>query len=264
MRTKEHSFVVPAYGCSPHLAECLQSLLDQSVRSEVIVATSTPSDELSSLCGDFGVPLVVHSPSRGIGNDWNQALRQASTRYVTVAHQDDRYYRRFTERTLEALARSKGAVLAFTDYEEFTESGPRDRSRLLQIKRLLLEFAFLGRTEVTSQLAKRNALRFACPIPCPAVTMNADIYRDGFDESFQVNLDWATWLAASRCDGAFVWIREILMGHRIHPSSETSAAILDGRRRAEDLRILTLLWPPLIARQIAKSYAAAYASNETT
>jgi glycosyltransferase involved in cell wall biosynthesis len=263
MQPPDHTFVVPAYGFSPHLRECLDSLLAQTVRSHILVATSTPNPELEQLCTDYDLPLVAHSPNRGIGNDWNQALRAARTRYVTIAHQDDRYYPRFIERTLDALSRGPAGILAFTDYEEFTDDAIRQGSRLLLIKKALLELAFLGRSHVSSGFAKRNALRFACPIPCPSVTLDTGLYGDGFDESYQVNLDWATWLAASRRAGAFVWIRETLMGHRIHPGSETSAAILDGRRGAEDLRILNQLWPAPVARVIARSYSAAYASNET-
>jgi glycosyltransferase involved in cell wall biosynthesis len=260
----DHTFVVPAYGHSPHLRECLASLRNQTVPSRIVVATSTPSPEVERVCAELSVDYAVHGPNRGIGNDWNQALRQAKSRYATVAHQDDVYYPRFTERTLAALARAPGGILAFTDYEEFTDTGPRPRSRLLLIKQALLEFAFLGRSRIATRLAKTNALRFACPIPCPAVTLDTLIHPDGFDESYQVNLDWATWLAASRHEGAFVWVREPLMGHRIHPESETSAAILDGRRGAEDFRILSQLWPSWLARMIVRSYSTAYASNEVS
>lgn len=264
LSSTDHTFVVPAYGYSPHFRDCLASLSNQTLPSRVVVATSTPVPEVEQVCGELSVDLVVHSPNRGIGNDWNQALSQAATRYVTIAHQDDIYYPRFTECTLAALARAPDGILAFTDYEEFTDAGPRQRSRLLLIKQALLEFAFLGRSRITTRFAKTNALRFACPIPCPAVTLDTRIHPDGFDESYQVNLDWATWLAASQREGSFVWVRETLMGHRIHPESETSAAILDGRRSAEDLRILSQMWPAWLARMIVHSYSSAYASNRVS
>lgn len=258
----DHSFVVPAYGHSPHLRACLKSLRSQTVSSPIIVATSTPTVEVEMLCAELAVEYVVHGPSRGIGADWNRALQQASTRYVTIAHQDDMYYPRFAEHSIKALTLAATGILAFTDYEEFTDSGTRKRSRLLMIKRALLEVAFLGRARISTQFAKTNALRFACPIPCPSVTLDTVLYPKGFDESYQVNLDWATWLAASRCTGSFVWVRENLMAHRIHPESETSAAIIDGRRSSEDLRILRQLWPEWLARVIVRSYSSAYASNE--
>ena len=40
----DHAFVVMAHGDSPFLAGCLASLGAQSVRTTILVTTSTPSD----------------------------------------------------------------------------------------------------------------------------------------------------------------------------------------------------------------------------
>lgn len=261
MNRVNHSFVVPAYGHSAHLEECLSSLAAQNLASEIVVSTSTPHDGLDALCAEYGAQLYVHGPNKGIANDWNIALAQANGRLVTIAHQDDIYFPDFSAEVVGAMGAVRCPVLSFTDYREMDESGFRPFSRLLAIKRILLEAGFLGRRSVSSSFAKRNVLRFACPIPCPAVTLNTEAYRDGFDVNYQVNLDWATWLNAASALGSFVWIRRPLMAHRIHVGSETSAAINDGRRRSEDLRILRQLWPNVIADIIGRTYAIAYSSN---
>lgn len=258
----EHAFVVPAYGESPYLRECLQSLKSQTRPSPIFVCTSTPSTGLDAICAEFSISPLVHAPGRGIAYDWNQALKNAGTGYVTLAHQDDVYYPEFAARTVAALAGAQRPLLAFTDYEEITDSGVRPESRLLVIKRALLEFGFLGRSRIGSRWSKTNCLRFACPIPCPAVTLNHHALKQGFDGDFEINLDWAAWLAASRLPGSFVWVREVLMGHRIHPLSETSAAISDGRRASEDLRVLSRIWPAPVANLIVRTYGLAYASNQ--
>lgn len=257
----EHTFVVPAYGFSPHLAECLNSLRSQRLQSEIFVSTSTLCSEVEKICDDFGVKVHVHSPNRGIGNDWNQAVRLSSTPYVTLAHQDDVYYPGFSEETLRAIKIHGKVALAFTNYEEITSCGTRSKNRLLMIKQALLRTSFLGRNALLSKVSKRNVLRFACPIPCPAVTINTSIYPVHFNENLHVNLDWDAWLRAADKPGAFVWIRKILMGHRIHESSETSAAISDGRRANEDYMLLKQLWPDFMAKKIVDSYDVAYRSN---
>ena len=38
-----HTFAVCAYGESPYLEECVQSLLAQKVRTRILIATSTPN-----------------------------------------------------------------------------------------------------------------------------------------------------------------------------------------------------------------------------
>jgi glycosyltransferase involved in cell wall biosynthesis len=257
-----HSFVVPAYGFSPHLADCLASLKAQTLAgSQIVVVTSTPSSELAELVSQWGLPLVAHEGPRGIAHDWNAALEQASGDWITIAHQDDIYHPRFCEATLSALEAADDALLAFTDYQELAETGPRKRSTLLKIKRVLLELGFLGRSVARSRFARVNALRFGCAVPCPAVTMRRHA-QVRFDPDFGVNLDWAAWLDLCERKGSFVWVREVLMAHRIHEESETTQAIAAGRRAQEDERLLRRLWPAWIARMIVRSYGLAYASNK--
>lgn len=260
--TMRHSFAVPAYGFSPHLEECLDSLRAQTAgASEIVVVTSTPSLELEALVRSKGLPLIVHQQGGGIANDWNAALARASGDWITLAHQDDVYHPRFCELTLRALAAAGDALIAFTDYEEITQSGPRERSALLRTKQVLLELGFLGRGVIRSRFEKTNALRFGCAIPCPSVTVRRDA-GVRFDPGFRVNLDWAAWLDLCGRPGAFVWLRQVLMSHRIHADSETSQAIAAGQRAQEDERLLRRLWPVWIARMIVRSYRLAYASNK--
>jgi glycosyltransferase involved in cell wall biosynthesis len=46
---QEHCFVIPAYKNSPYLENCIQSLLKQTVKSEIILTTSTPSTFIEEL-----------------------------------------------------------------------------------------------------------------------------------------------------------------------------------------------------------------------
>lgn len=257
-----HSFAVPAYGFSPHLEECLDSLQAQTTGgSEIVVVTSTPSPELEAVVRSKGLPLIVHQQGGGIANDWNAALARATGDWITLAHQDDVYHPRFCELSLQALADARDALIAFTDYEEITQSGPRERSALLRIKQVLLELGFLGRSVIRSRFRKTNALRFGCAIPCPSVTLRREA-GVRFDPGFRVNLDWAAWLDLCDRPGAFVWVRRRLMSHRIHEGSETSQAIAAGQRAQEDERLLCRLWPAWVARMIVRSYNLAYASNK--
>jgi hypothetical protein len=77
-------------------------------------------------------------------------------------------------------------------------------------------------------------------------------------------LDWAAWLELARRPGAFVYIRDTLMLHRVHPDSETTAAIAAGGRLAEDRAMLRMLWPRVIADVIVASYGIAYRSNRAS
>ncbi|MGV8932959.1 MAG: glycosyltransferase family A protein [Luteimonas sp.] len=254
-----HTFVVPAYGQSPHLRACLDSLSRQTQPSAIVIATSTPHDGLASIAQAFGARLAVHAPNAGIGADWNFALAQARTPWVTLAHQDDVYLPTFTHKTLALADAHPSASLVLTGYAELLGDTTRASTPMLRIKRALLELGFLGRDAVARRGAKLRLLRFGCPIPCPSVSLNlAALGRVRFRDDLQVNLDWDAWRQLALRDGAFAYAREPLMLHRIHAASETSAAIAQGVRAAEDRMMFEALWPRPIARLLARAYTLSY------
>lgn len=266
MTDTTHAFVVPAYGHSPHLRDCLASLAGQEKQSPVVLCTSTPFEGLDALCEEFGVRVVRHGPNKGIAHDWNVSLTQAQTDWVTVAHQDDVYLPGFVERTMALVERHRDAVLAFTDYEEMDSNGVRARTLPLRIKRWLVECGMWGREHVPSRWSKTNLLRFGCSIACPTVSLRRAAIPEGirFDERYRVNLDWDFWLRlAQEVPGGFVCDRAILMRHRIHESSETTAGIVDGVRAREDLELFSRLWPGPVARLLAHAYGMSYSYNRS-
>lgn len=262
MTQQSHSFLVPAYRQSPYLRECLQSLVNQTRPSTIVISTSTPFRGLENISQEFGAQLHVHGPNRGIVHDWNEGLRLMKTDWVTIAHQDDIYLPKYAEHVMDAVSKNKNLTLVFTDYAEALEDGTiRRNTRLLKIKQALLNFGFLGRPSISDRWSKRNILRFGCPIPCPAVTLKSHAGQPQFEEGFRLNMDWAAWIRKANEPGAFFWIRQELMHHRIHSNSETTDGIVAGYRRDEDLAILRRLWPQPIANLIAHSYGIAYQSN---
>jgi len=258
-----HTFLVPAYGQSPHLEACLQSLKNQVLRTSVVVSTSTPFKGMEDLVERYGAQLLIHGPNQGMSHDWNQGLRQVQSPWVTIAHQDDMYDACFTAELHKALEQARGELnLVFTNYAECIEEQVRPINTLLKIKKLLLELGFLGRNQVYSRWAKKNCLRFGSPIPCPSVSLNLHLHPIVFDDHYRVNMDWAAWLERANQKGGFYWIRQTLMHHRLHKSSETTIGLEQGHRATEDLALLNKLWPAPLAKLIHYFYFVAYKSNQ--
>ncbi len=255
----DHSFVIPAYGCSPHLADCIESLRAQTCQgSEIVISTSTPNDGLSRLADRFDVPVRVHSPNAGIGRDWNAALDCSSRRWTTIAHQDDIYLPDFVMRTLGAVSARPDAALVMTGYAELCDGVVRPTSSMLRIKSILLELGYVGRASVSRRSAKLRLLRFGCPVACPSVTLGPPVSELRFREDLKVDLDWDAWIRAASLPGAFCYVRETLMLHRIHGASETSAGVRDGVRAREDDEMFRSLWPAPVAALLARFYAMSY------
>ena len=259
-----HAFVVPAFGQPPWLTQCLESLQQQTVRSRIVIATSTPNDHIASIARQFDVPVRVNPVAAGIGPDWNFALAAADTRWVTLAHQDDWYAPTYTERCLTAAGQSSAPLLVFSSALERDSDGAAARHP--RIKRLLCEMAFVGRTVIASPRRKTLLLSFGDPIPCPTVMLHRSSLPDfAFPSGFDAALDWAAWLELARRPGEFVYVREPLVHRRVHRLSATHIH-LDARAREDD-RILRRLWPRPIAAAIGALYAAGrrrYGGSERT
>jgi len=258
-----HTFLVPSYEKSPHLALCLESLRNQTVRSNILISTSTPFEGLHQLANNFQAEVFIHQPNQGMAHDWNVGLAQSKTPWVTIAHQDDIYRFDFVASLLSALQNSGDDLsIVFTDYDEIINDIKVEKSRLLTIKQLLLRYAFKGRDTLFSTHDKVSILRFGNPIPCPSVSINLSKVKLEFDSQLKVNMDWVAWLECAQQPGGFHWIKKPLMSHRLHKASETSSGLTSGARSREDLAILQQLWPKPIAWLIHKTYAIAYRHNQ--
>lgn len=261
----QHAFAVCAYGKSPYLTECLDSLAAQAggVESEVFIATSTPSPWLSEIADTYGVPLYVNEGESGIGQDWNFAYVHALAPYVTIAHQDDVYCPDYARRAVSALGSDPSSLIFFSDYGELRQGERVDDNELLRVKRRLLT-PLRKRQNASRRWAKRAALRFGSAICCPSVTFNvANCPNPPFIVGMKSNLDWATWEALSRLEGSFLYnADDVLMYHRIHSGSATSELIASRERDAEDLAMLERFWPRPVAGLIERVYSRGTKSNE--
>ncbi len=258
----QHTFVICAYKESKYLEQCIRSLIGQTVKSQIIMVTSTPNDYIYEKAEKYKIPLFVNEGEKGIAGDWNFGYQCAKTPLVTIAHQDDEYFDKYTEEMLKCIQNEKKALIYFSNYAEIRNGSIIKKSSLLRIKRMMLiplkikkfgDFLFI----------KRRILSLGNPICCPAVTFVVEnlptkLFRTGF----RSNVDWETWEMISRRKGSFIYNKTILMGHRIHEESETSNVIKDNERVKEDYQMFCKFWPKYIAKILTKVYANGEKFNE--
>ena len=255
-----HTFTICAYKESPFLEECIQSILAQTVKSNVLIATSTPNDYIKGLAEKYSVPLYINTGDKGITQDWNFAYSKADTDLITIAHQDDVYLPHYTEEIFSMLEGANHPLIAFTDYGELRDGKPVTESKLLTIKRILL---YPLRFFKKSKFVRRRSLSLGNCICCPAVTFVKDhVPNPVFQHGFRSNEDWEAWEVISKLDGEFLYSKKVGMYHRIHEGSETSVIIGDNARTTEDLVMFRKFWPEPIAKLIAKVYASSEKSNK--
>lgn len=195
----------------------------------------------------------------GIATDWNFAYACAKTRLVTITHQDDIYLPAYARETLGALNRARHPLIAFTDYGELRhEAGEAPffsrTNKLLNIKRLMLLPLRFGPFR-SSVFVRRRILSFGSAICCPSVTyVKEHLPKRLFREGYRSDLDWEVWEKLSKHRGDFVYCPKLLMAHRIHRESATTAIIADKGRTREDFEMYCKFWPVPVARLLEHFY----------
>ncbi len=254
----DHTFVICAYGQSPYLATCIQSLQRQEMASPIIMVTSTENDYIHRLAYQYGIPLFCHEEG-GLGKDWNFGLRCAQTGFVTLAHQDDVYLKHYLSQLMTLFLNHPEGLIAFSDYGEIRSGQFVAPNVNLKIKKMMLAAMAV---HPSGKPLRRRILGFGNPICCPSVTYNRNKTGDiAFEETMKTNADWAMWDKLSRMDGEFLYCPEILMGHRIHSESATSDTIDSHVRSQEDLQMLSAFWPKPVAKVIEAVYKKSEEAN---
>ena len=257
---KNHTFVICAYKESGYLEECIKSILNQNIKSNVIISTSTPNDFIKEMSQKYNLPLFINEGIKGIGEDWNFGISKALTDYVTIAHQDDIYEKNYLEEIVNNLEKGNDFIIAFTDYREIKNGEKIKLTKNLKIKKILL---FPLKIFKKSKFIKRRLLSLGSPICCPSVTINKKITGENpYKTEMKCDLDWDTWDKMSRYDEKFLYISKELIQHRIHEESETSNLIENNVRLEEDLVMLEKYWPKPIAKFIMKFYKNAIKTNQ--
>ncbi len=258
----DHTFVILAYKESEFLRQCIESLRAQSMPSQILLSTSTPSPFLERMGEDYKIPLRVNEERGGIAADWNFAYRQATTTYVTLAHQDDIYEPSYAEQLIACADERADTLFAFSDYYELIGDTRKEATPNLVVKRVLRRLSYLHQRHVTSSFRKRLLLAFGCPIPCPSVMFNTTLLGDfWFSTDYSINMDWDAWYRLSSLSGSVACVPNKLLGHRLHAQSETTAGIEDRRRPHEDRRMFARMWPAPIARALGALYELGYRGN---
>jgi hypothetical protein len=257
-----HSFAILAYKDSPFIEECILSLIKQTVKSNIYIATSTPSEFLTQLAKKHQLIIYETSSGMGIAHDWNFAMSLTKTKYLTLAHQDDIYLPEYTENCIINAEQFNDTQICFTDYSEIVEGKDRDNILLLKIKRRMYNFFMPLKRNIKFTFWKKRFISFGCPIAAPSVMFNMErLNKFSFTNNFRINMDWDAWHRLANEKGRFVFVNQKLLKHRIHNESATSKGLKNNNRQKEDLIMFERLWPKYIAKIVASLYSSSYKSN---
>ena len=261
MMNISHTFVICAYKESPYLEECVYSLFNQSIKSRIVIETSTPNSYISGIADKYKIPIYINEGESGITQDWNYALSKVQTKLATIAHQDDIYEPEYTETFIKALKGSKKPLIVFSDYGEIRNGVKTTDVQMLKIKKLML-LPLRIRAFKSSRFIRRRVLSMGDAICCPSVMYAIrNIEQPLFKNHFICCEDWEAWEKLSKEKGDFIYVPKPLMYHRIHEESTTTKTLETGGRIAENYEMFCKFWPKYIASIINKFYTKSEDSN---
>ena len=255
-----HTFVICAYKEQPYLEECVKSLLNQTLKSKVIISTSTPNDFIKKIAKKYSVELAINTKTNGHINDFCFAYEQAKTKYVTLCHQDDIYYSEFAEKIVKKMEKCKNSIIGFSNYNERRNDKTVKSNSLLKVKRIInFPLILLGRFKFIRLLT----LSLGNAICAPSVTYNKEMVERPIDKSdLKANIDWDTWINLAKKKGKFIYVGKALLEHRIHEGSTTTAVIQNNIMREEDYLMFRRFWPKTIAKFLTNIYCKSEKSND--
>lgn len=262
----KHTFVICAYKESAYLEACIVSLKRQTIKSNIIMITSTPNFYIENLARRYELPYFINDGEGGITQDWNFGYKCAKEKYqseyITIAHQDDIYEKEYLSAVYQSVKKAKHPLIIFGDYYEIRGETKVKQNRLLYIKRLML---LPMRVQIMQRIrwVRRRILSFGSPICCPSVTFVTNNLPDViFENHYRACEDWEAWEKISKLKGEFVYIFKLIMGHRIHEDSETTAAIGDHKRTNEEFEMFCKFWPKWFAKILVKQYSKGQQFNQ--
>lgn len=253
----DHVFVISAYGESAYLEECIQSLLNQTKKTPVYIASSTPSAFLDELSKKYNLQCFYRDGKSDIKDDWNYACSVADSKWVTVAHQDDVYEPEYAEKIMESINSNSDAILAITDYRALIK-GKKINNTNCKIRRFL-RIPMKNKQLSKSKYWKKMILSLGNSICCPTVAYNKSLI-DGeiFTSKMKFNIDWDTFYKFAQTEKRFIYIDKPLVCYRIHDEATTVKCMDNSLRIKEDTEMFEKFWPKWFVKIIMIFYKKAY------
>lgn len=253
---RDVTVVICAYKECPYLEECIKALISQTVKPNILISTSTPNDYIQNLSTKYGIEVRVN-PDGGQIKDYNFAMKQCRTPLGMLAHQDDLLDKHYIERCLEELNKAKKPIIACTNYLEMhndiVDSKP---SVMIRIKRFLI-LPMNNKWLRGTVWGKRLCMLIGNPITHPSVMcVMSEMPRVCFREKYKAAMDWDLWERLSKRKGDFVYVKDVLLFHRMNDDNQTAKLLKTTTARYdEEYAIFCRFWPKPIAKFIMRFYS---------
>lgn len=212
--------VIPCYNADDHIADAIESILQQSRQpDDIIVVDDGSTDRTVEIARRYPVRILNMPSNRGAGAARNAGWMAASTDLVAWLDADDSWEPNHLEVLVELLEQFEEAAVAFSLVKYVG-----GRSGVWQPKHFI---AADRPVEAFSQCLRNNLV----PQMSAVVRRSALLEVGGYDESMRRSQDYDLWLRLSR-NHRFVRSSKVTASYRSHPAQ--ASVLYRGEQVAAD------------------------------
>lgn len=253
MQKLDHTFVIMAYKESPYLEECIKSVVAQSLRSDIILSTSTPNEHIKLLSKKYNLPLFVNNGEGDIIGNWNFAFSLPETSFVTLCHQDDIYGQDYLKEISKYF--SKDVLILHTAWY-CLKNNVKTQNLCIKFHKFL---NFIAKIVPSSARLRKFVLSFGMSIKTPSICYHKAILPQPlWSRKYNMVFDWEAISKIAKLKGRFIYINKPLFLYRISAQAASYDFTNNGVRKEEDFSMFCSFWPKYIARFIHYFYRKSY------
>ena len=241
------SVCIPTFNGADFLAETLESVAQQTYRPiELIVSDDESTDTTIQLAEDFAASVdfpveILKHAHKGIGSNWNYAIKAAQGSYIKLLMQDDIIAPDFLRKMVGVLQQNPSLGLAFSKRDVLASGAVADieawKAQYGDLQQYTDAILPDGQLDRAKFFAETNLLKEPINvIGEPSVTLftRAALEKVGlFSEKLSQALDVEYWF---RLLGQYdaVHVPERLATFRRHPKQATEKNLREGRIKQEE------------------------------
>jgi glycosyltransferase involved in cell wall biosynthesis len=247
MATFSHSFVIPSHNQGQFLAGTIESLLNQDEpSSEIVISEDHSADNSLEIAQSYaarypGRIRLIRPPHRlGMFPNWNWAVAQTRSDWVSVIGSDDQALPNFVSTMREGVAKTPNVVVVGANWH-FVDGNDN----------ILFTDQMLSLPEIMHPPQTFYMQLFANRVHPAAHVFRRAAWEKvgGFPGEVKLYGDWAFWLKLTPL-GDFVHMRRVIARYRINYRPGLEIARMN--QNVQDEVTLRLDLIPRIARQFPK------------
>lgn len=174
------SVIIPTYNCGCYIGQAIESVLKQSVKTEIIVIDDASSDDTERKVSRYSKKGDVHyirnEKKQGVSKSRNCGIAMARGKYVAFLDADDWWDYHKLQKQLDCIRKNK-CILCYTGRELHAENG-NSIGKVIKVKETL----------TYQELLHHNS------IACSSVLVRTDVAKEFPMEHDEVHEDYLTWL----------------------------------------------------------------------